>query len=64
MRSQREQDKTSENELSEIVLSNLPDMELKEMVIKILTRLERRMEELREDFSKEVENIKKENFKS
>ena len=40
-------------------ISNLPDKELKVMVIKMLTELGRRMEEHSENFNKELENIRK-----
>lgn len=39
--------------------SNPLHKELKVMVINILTRLERRVDELSENFNKEIENIKK-----
>lgn len=39
-------------------LTHLPDKELKAMVIKMFTRIER-MDELREDFNKKRENLKK-----
>lgn len=38
-------------------ISNLPNKELKEMVIKMLTKLESDIEKLRENFNKEVESI-------
>ena len=38
--------------------SDPPDKEFKEMVINMLTRLERRVDELSENFIKEIENIK------
>lgn len=40
-------------------LINLPDKEFKAMVIKMLTRFEKRMDELREDFNKVIENLKR-----
>lgn len=36
-------------------LSNVPDKEFKERVIKIFNKLESRMRELREHFNKEIE---------
>ena len=54
----KEQDKTSEKELNEIEISNLPDKEFKVMVIKMLTELRRRMDEYIENFNKEISNIK------
>ena len=41
------------------MINNLPDKEFKIMVIKILTRLETRADELSENFKKEIESIKK-----
>ena len=55
----KEQDKTAEKNLNEMEISNLPDKEFKEMVIKMLTKLGRRMEEHSENFNKELENIRK-----
>ena len=52
-------DKTSENKLSEMEISNLPDKEFKVMVIKMFTELRRRMYEHSENFSKKIENIRK-----
>ena len=37
----------------------MSDRELKVMVVKILTQLEKRMKDLSEIFNKEIENIKK-----
>jgi len=39
----KEQDKTSEKSLNEMEVSNLPDRELKEMVIKMLIELGKRI---------------------
>ena len=46
-------------------ISNLPDKEFKVIVIKILTKLGGRMDELSENSNKEIENIKrtKQNWK-
>ena len=48
-----EYNKTSEKELNETEISNLPEKEFKIMVIKMLTELGRRMEEHSEKFNKE-----------
>lgn len=40
-------------------ISNPPNKEFKVMVIKRLTELERRADEFRKDFNKDLENIKK-----
>ena len=40
-------------------ISSLPDKEFKEVVIRMLSRLGRRKEELSENFNKDLENIRK-----
>ena len=40
----KKQDKTPEEELSEVEISNLPDKEFKVMIKKMLNKLGRRME--------------------
>ena len=60
MLQKKEQGKNnSEKELNKREISNMPDEGIKVMIVKIFTRLERRMEELSEAFNKEIENIKK-----
>ena len=54
----KEQDKTSEKELNKIEISNLPNKEFKIMIIKMFTKLGRKMDEHSENFNKELENIK------
>jgi len=41
------------------VISNLPDKEFKVMVIKMLTKIRRRMDEHSENFNKDMDNIRK-----
>ena len=48
----REQDKTPEKELSETEMSNLPNKEFKQRVLRMLTDLGRRMDELSETVNK------------
>ena len=55
----REKDKTPEKELSETEMSNLPDREFKQRVLRMLTDLGRRIDELSENVNKEMEDIKK-----
>ena len=55
----KKQDKTWNKELSEVEISNLPNKEFKVMIIKMLTKCRRRMDEQSEKFNKELENIKK-----
>lgn len=42
----KEEDKISEKELFKMVISNIPDKNFKVMIIKILTKLRRRVDEL------------------
>ena len=44
----KEQNKTPEENPKEMVVSNLPDIEFKEMIIKMLTKLGKRLEEINE----------------
>ena len=46
MSQMKEQDNTTARDLSEMVISSMPDREFKVMVIKILTGLEKRMEDI------------------
>ena len=59
-----QQDKTSEKEpnimaISNLAISNLPDKEFRIMFIKVLAKRRREMKEYNENFSKNGENIKK-----
>ena len=54
-----EQDKISVKELNKVEISNLPNKEFKVMIIKMLNKLRRRMDEHSENFTKELQNIKK-----
>ena len=49
----KEHDKTSEKGINKTEISNLPDEELKVIVIKVLTELRRRMDEHSENCNKE-----------
>ena len=49
----KEQDKTLEKILTETEISDLPDKEFKIMVIKMLTKFKRRMDQHSENFNKE-----------
>ena len=55
----KEQDKTLEEELSKVEISNLLNKEFKVMNIKMLNKLRRGMDEHSEKYNKELENIKK-----
>ena len=52
MLQKKEQDKTSEEKLCEVEISNLPDKHFKVMIIKILRQLRRRMDEHSEKLGK------------
>ena len=57
----KEQDKTTEGELSEGEINSLPKKEYREMIVKMIKELRRRMDaqtEKVETFHKELENIK------
>ena len=49
-----EQDETSEKELKEMKIRNLPDKELKVMILNMFTELRRKMEEHSENLNKEI----------
>ena len=51
--------KTPEEELREVEISNVPNEEFKAIIIKLLNEFERKMDENRENFNQELENIKK-----
>ena len=56
----KEQSKTSDKEANKMETSNLPDAEFKTLVIKMLSELRGKSEELSETFNKEIGNIKME----
>ena len=61
MSQMKEQDKTPEEELSEVELGNLPKEELRVGIVKMIKQLGRRMDAQSEKFEvlkKELENIK------
>ena len=55
----KEQDKTPEDKLIEVAISNLPNIEFKVVIIKMLRELRRRMDEHSERFNKGLENIRR-----
>ena len=58
----KEQDKTLEEELSEVETGNLPEKEFRVVIIKMIKELGRKMDaqsEKLEVFNKELENLKK-----
>ena len=57
MSQMKEQNKIPEIELNKMDTSNLPDTDFKTLVIRILNELRRRVDELSENFIKEIGNI-------
>ena len=53
----KKQDKTSEKDLNEMEVSDLPEKEFKKIVIKMPTELGKQMDEESENFNKEIKNI-------
>ena len=53
----KEQDKKTQEKKRETEISNLPHKDFKVMVIKLLAKLRRAMEEHSENFNKSLENI-------
>ena len=54
----KEQNKAPEKELNKMETSNLPDGELKILIIRMHNELKGRGNELSENFNKEIKNIK------
>ena len=50
----KEQDQTITRDQSEKDISNVPDRDFKVMIIKILTGLEKRVEDINENLNKEI----------
>ena len=56
----KEQNKAPGKEFTKMKTSNLPDIEFKTLAIRMLKELRRRVDELSENFNKEIENVKME----
>ena len=60
----KEQDKTSEKQLNEVEIGNLPEKEIRIMIVKMIQDLGKRMEEkiekMQEMFNKDLEELKNE----
>ena len=54
----KEQDKTSEEQLSEVEIGNLPEKEFRVMIVKMIQDLGKRMEKIQEMFNKDLEELK------
>ena len=51
------QDKTSEKQLNEVEIGNLPEKEFR-MIVKMIQDLRKRMEKMLETFTKDLEELK------
>ena len=50
--------KTSEKQLNEMVIGNLPEKEFSIMIVKMIQDLRKTVEEIQEMFTKELEELK------
>ena len=59
----KEKDETSEKQLNEVKVGNLPEEELRIMIVKMIQdlrkRMEAKMEKMQEMFNKDLEELKK-----
>ena len=58
MSQMKEQDKITARELNKTEISSMPDRKFKAMVVKILTRLEKRVEDLSETINRDRKHKK------
>ena len=58
----KEQDKTTEKQLNEVEIGNLPEKEFRVMIVKMIQdlgkRMEAKIEKMQETFSKDLEELK------
>ena len=52
------QDKTPEKQLNEVEMDNLPENEIRIMIVKMIQDLRNRMEKMQEMFTKDLEELK------
>ena len=60
MAQMKEHNKTPEKELNKMKISNLSDVEFKTLIIRMFNELRERVDELNNNFNKEIGNIKME----
>ena len=58
MSQMKEQDKSSEKQLNELEIGNLPEKEMRIMIAKMIQDLRIRMEKLQDVFTKDLEAVK------
>ena len=54
----KEQDKTSEKQLNEVETGNLPEKEIRIMIVKMIQDLRKTMEKMQEMFTKDQQELK------
>ena len=54
----KEQNKTSEKQLDEVEIENLPEKEVRIMIVQMIWDLKKRMEKMQEMFTKDLEELK------
>ena len=54
----KEQDKSSEKQLNELEIGNLPEKEMRIMIAKMIQDLRIRMEKMQDVFTKDLEAVK------
>ena len=52
------QDKTSEKQLNEVEIGNLPEKEFRIIIVKMIQDFKKRMEKMLEMFTKDLEELK------
>ena len=55
----KEQNKTSEKQLDEVEIENLPEKEVRIMIVQMIWDLKKRMEKMQEMFTKDLQELKK-----
>ena len=58
MSQMKEQDKSSEKQLNELEIGNLPEKEMRIMIAKMIQDLRIRMEKMQDVFTKDLEAVK------
>ena len=58
MSQKKGQDKTSEKQLNEVEIGNLPEKEFRIMVVKMIQDLGKAMEKMQDTFTKDLQKLK------
>ena len=54
----KEQNKTSEKQLDEVEIENIPEKDVRIMIVQMIWDLRKRMEKMQEMFTKDLEELK------